>query len=288
MTKADFDAKLSSLNRKITSNKTKHVLVENELKKLKTFDSSYFIGKSHFEEDGVQTYLAFQPIIRYFKIITNTKYILSWQSKGLSDKTIKPLATSDNSLNPQVSYFGTKVRLEFRESCLKQDKSTFNHGKIANIYIVYELDKTYVKTHPTLVNCLFGAVSITKNADTDKNKYSGYGIGFDRTGIYLLPDDSFGRIVVIFGADMSSSSHVDNRGKDILILGTGPTQGSGEHSLTAEKMYSVSFTDQRKKCCLSLHYNGANSYLFVNSTEIIRFKAKDSNIIATPLCLGNI
>ena len=199
MTKADFDAKLSSLNRKITSNKTKHVLVENELKKLKTFDSSYFIGKSHFEEDGVQTYLAFQPIIRYFKIITNTKYILSWQSKGLSDKTIKPLATSDNSLNPQVSYFGTKVRLEFRGSCLKQDKSTFNHGKIANIYIVYELDKTYVKTHPTLVNCLFGAVSITKNADTDKNKYSGYGIGFDRTGIYLLPDASFGRYVVIFG-----------------------------------------------------------------------------------------
>ena len=87
---------------------------------------------------------------------------------------------------------------------------------------------------------------------------------------------------------MSSSSHVDNRGKDILILGTGPTQGSGEHSLTAEKMYSVNFTDQRKKCCLSLHYNGANSYLFVNSTKIIKFKAKDSNIIAIPLCLGNI
>ena len=64
-----------------------------------------------------------------------------------------------------------------------QDKSTFNHGKIVNIYIFYELDKTYVKTHPTLVNCLFGAVSITKNADIDKNKYSGYGIGFDRTSV---------------------------------------------------------------------------------------------------------
>ena len=226
---------MSSLNRKITSNKTKHVPVENELKKLKTFDSSYFIGKSHFEEDGVQNYLVFQPIIRYFKIITNTKYISSWQSKGLSDETIKPPATSDKSLNSQVSYFGTKARLEFRGSCLKQDKSTFNHGKIVNIYIVYELDKTYVKTHPTLVNCLFGAVSITKNADIDKNKYSGYGIGFDRTGIYLLPDGSFGRNVVIFGVDMNSSVHVDNKGKDILILGKGPTQGLGEHSLTAEK-----------------------------------------------------
>ena len=65
ITKADFDAKLSSLNRKITSNKSKHLLVENELKKLKTFDSSYFIGKSHFEEDGIQNYLVFQPINRY-------------------------------------------------------------------------------------------------------------------------------------------------------------------------------------------------------------------------------
>ena len=142
VTKTDFDAKLSSLNRKITSNKTKHVLVENELNKLKTFDSSYFIGKSHFEEDGVQNYLVFQPLNKYFKVIASTNYVSSWQSKGLSDKTIKPLATSDNSLNPKVSYYGAKARLEFRGSCSKQDKSTFNHRKIVNIYIVYELDKT--------------------------------------------------------------------------------------------------------------------------------------------------
>ena len=133
----------------MTSNKTKHLLVENELKKLETFDSRAFIGKSHFEEDGVQNYLIFQPKISYFKIIANRKYILSWQSKGPSYKTIKrPPATSDNSLNPKVSYYGAKARLEFRRTCLKQDKSTFNHGKIVNIYIVYELDKTYVKTHP--------------------------------------------------------------------------------------------------------------------------------------------
>ena len=92
ITKTDFDAKLSSLNRKIIQNKTKHLLVENELNKLKTFDSSYFIGKSHFEEDGVQNYLVFQPIIKYFKVntMTNTDYILSWKSKGLSAESIKP------------------------------------------------------------------------------------------------------------------------------------------------------------------------------------------------------
>ena len=129
-----------------------------------------FIGKSHFEEDGTQDYLVFQPLNKYFKIITNTKYISSWKSKGLSDETIKPPTTSDYKLNPQLSYFGTKTRLESRWSCLKKDKNTFSYGKIVNIYIVYELDKTNVKTHPTLVNYLFGAVSITKNADIDKNK----------------------------------------------------------------------------------------------------------------------
>ena len=223
--------------------KAESIWFQKELNKLKTFDLSYFIWKSHFEEDGVQNYLVFQPLNKYFKVIASTNYVSWWQSKGLSDETIKPPATSDNSLNLKVSYYGAKARLEFKESCLKQDKSTFNHGKIVNIYIVYELDKTYVKTHPTLVNCLFGAVSITKNADIDKNKYSGYGIGFDRTGVYLLPDGSFGRNVAIFGVDMNSSVYVDNKGKDILILGKGPTQGLGEHWLTAEKMYSVNFTD---------------------------------------------
>ena len=224
ITKTDFDAKLSSLNKKITQNKTKHLLVENELNKLKTFDSGYFIGKSHFEEDGVQNYLVFQPLNKYFKVITNanTKYISSWQSKGLSDESIKPPATSDYKLNPKVNYYDTKTRLEFRESCLKQDKSTFNHGKIVYIYIAYELDQTYVKTHPTLANCLFGPVSITKTADIDKNKYSEYGTGFDRSAVYLLPDGGFGRNVVIFGVDISSSAHVVNKGKDVLILGEGP------------------------------------------------------------------
>ena len=67
ITKMEFDAKLSSLNRKITSNSSKNLLVENELKKLKTFDSSYFIGKSHFEEDGTQNFSVFQPMYRYLK-----------------------------------------------------------------------------------------------------------------------------------------------------------------------------------------------------------------------------
>ena len=86
---------------------------------------------------------------------------------------------------------------------------------------------------------------------------------------------------------MSSSAHIDNKKKDILVLGKGSTQGL-EHILTAEKMYLMNFTITRKKFCLSLHCNGGNNYLFVNNTEIYKFKAKDSEIVAGLLCLGNI
>ena len=126
--------------KKVTSNKAKHLYVENELNKLKTFDLSYFIGRSHFEEDGTQSYLVFQPLNKYFKLIANTKYISLWKSEGLSDENITAPTTSDYKLNPQFSYFSTKTR-DFRGSCLKQDKIIFNYGKIVNIYIVYELNK---------------------------------------------------------------------------------------------------------------------------------------------------
>ena len=96
ITKTDFDTKLSGINKKITQNKTKHLLVENEFKKLQTFDSNYFIGKNYFEEDGTQNYLVFQPTSRYFKLIANTKFTSSWESKGLSNENITPYATSDN------------------------------------------------------------------------------------------------------------------------------------------------------------------------------------------------
>ena len=98
---------------------------------------------------------------------------------------------------------------------------------------------------PTLKNCSFGAVNLTKNADIDKYKYSGYGTGFDRVSSFSFPSSRFGQSVLIFGVDMSSSSHIDNKKKDILVLGKGPTQGL-EHTLTAEKMYSINFTVTKK------------------------------------------
>ena len=142
ITKTDFDAKLPNLNKKVTQNKTKHILVESELNKLKTFDSGYFNGKIHFEEDGVQNYLIFQPIYRYFKVFSVTQYleyVSEWKSKGLSSESFKAISTSDNSVNPTLNYYGTKIRVKFTGDCLEQQKITYKHGKVVNIYIVYSL-----------------------------------------------------------------------------------------------------------------------------------------------------
>ena len=107
---------------------------------------------------------------------------------------------------------------------------------------------------PKLKNCLFGAITLTKNADIDKYGYSGYGIGFDKRGSFSFPGGGYGQNVLIFEVDMSFSAHIDNKKKDILVLGIGPTQGL-EHTLAPE-MYSINFAVTKKKFCLSLHYNG--------------------------------
>ena len=118
---------------------------------------------------------------------------------------------------------------------MKQDKVTFNHRKVIKIYIFYEIDKSFnISDYLTLENCLFGAVTLTKNADIDKYGYYGYGIGFDRHGSFWFPGTGVGKNVIRFGVDMSSSTKIDTRKKGILILGKGPTQGL-EHTLSTKK-----------------------------------------------------
>ena len=184
--------------------------------------------------------MVFQPRGRYLKKIINTYRILEWKSIELSDESIKAPNTSDNSLAPGLNYIGNKVRVKFVGSCLKQDKITYTHGEIVNIHIIYEI-KFWNYRHsndPTLGSCLSGAVKLVKNADIDKYKYSGYDIGFDMKGTFRFPTIGFATNVIIFGVDMSSSPHIDNNKKDILILGKGPTQGL-EHTMTVEKIFSI-------------------------------------------------
>ena len=120
--------------------------------------------------------------------------------------------------DPELNYYGTKTRVKFNGSYLKQSKITYTHKKTLNIYIVYEIKANILGFNfCTLENCLFGAVTLTKNADIDKYRYSGYGIGFDRKGSFSFPGGGFGQNVIIFGVDINSSIYVDNKGKDINI-----------------------------------------------------------------------
>ena len=130
----------------------------------------------------------------------------------LFNEKINSIKTTNHSITPKLDYNGTKTRVEFNGSCLKQDKVTFNHGKVVNIYIDYEISKSInISDYLTLENCLLEAITVTKNADIDSCKYSWYGIGFDRHRSFSFPSTGLGRNVTIFGVDMSSSTKIDNR-----------------------------------------------------------------------------
>ena len=184
-----------------------------------------------------------------------------WKSKGLSDERINSIKTSHYGINPYLSYYDTnKIRVKLNEGCsLKQDQSKLLHRGIVNIYIVYETtDNSNVSSYPTLENCLFGAVKLTKNADIDKYEYCSYGIGFDRHGSFSFGNEVC-KNVIIFAVGICSSTKIDNREKVILTLEKGPTQGL-EHTLSADKLYSINFTEKKnKKFCLGLHSNNENS-----------------------------
>ena len=144
------------------------------MKKLETFNSIYFRGKSYFNDGGAQNWLVFQTVSRYFKTISdNDSNMLSWNSKGFSDESLKPPTTSNKMLNPSVDFFGTKARVKFNGDYLKQEKIALNHRKIVNIYVVYEIERTVnISIYPTLESRLFGAVKLTKHVDVNLYKYS--------------------------------------------------------------------------------------------------------------------
>ena len=106
----------------------------------------------------------------------------------MSNENITPPSAPNNFITPSLNYLGTNIRVKFSGSCLKQDKITYTHGKIVNIYIVYEINKkdNTIISDPTLENCLSGAVTLTKNVNIDRYGYSGYGIGFDRKDVFCF------------------------------------------------------------------------------------------------------
>ena len=129
--------------------------------------------------------------------------------RNLRDYLLKLLNHLLHSLTPAVSYYGTKTRVKCTGSCLKQSAISYTHGKVVNIYIVYELGASSSHVNdPTLKN-----VTLTKNTDIGKYGYSGYGIGFNRRGRFSFPSGGFGQNVLIFGVNMSFSAYIDNKRK---------------------------------------------------------------------------
>ena len=168
---------------------------------------------------------------------------------------------------------------------------------VINIYIVYKLDPIASSrgTTFTIQNTLFGAMQITKNADTSKYDYKGYGICFDERSEFghTITEGGFAhttdaRNILIFGADMSFSVHKTNRVNHIYLMGTDLTQDIHDTTIYAEKNLYRNFTDPGKIFVLSLHYNSDDGYLFVNGRQELIFKAKDDQIISEKLCLGNL
>ena len=131
-------------------------------------------------------------------------------------------------------------------------------------------------------------MEITKNADTSKYKYKGYGICFDEGGTFSKGNITNGRNVIIFGVHKSSLTHSNNKASNIFAMGDLFVQGINDTTLYAEKVYSQNFTQPSKKFVLSLHYNGDDSYLFVNGKQELKYKCKTDHLVKEKLCLGNL
>ena len=185
-----------------------------------------------------------------------------------------------------------------QNSVLTSNNDHVLHKNIVNIYIVYKLDPiaSTRDTSFTIQNALFGAMQITKNAtDNSKNNYKGYGICFDEksdfdhtitVGGFSHTTDA--RNVLIFGVDMSFSVHTTNRANNIYLMGRGFTQGINATMIYVEKNFYRNVTDPGKKFVLSLHYNGDDSYLFINGRQELKFKAKTDQLVKEKLCIGNL
>ena len=153
------------------------------------------------------------------------------------------------------------------------------NGNVVNIYIAYKLDPIISRdTTFTIQNTLFGAMQITKNADTSNH--------VRKRGNFN--DTTTGRNVIIFGVDIRFSNYASNKGNNIYVMGKDYIQKINDTKIYAEKMYYRNFTDPGKKFVLSLHYNDNNSYLYVNSNQELKFKAKTNQLVKEKLCLGNL
>ena len=309
VTKTDIDAKLKNISDRVTNNKSKDLLLVNELKKLKTLvGSSAKIKFDEVQKENSfnrrffyylqQSYLVYECKMDSFNFIG--KKISEWKSTGIfiysNDSSMKGTEDTKTKL-PDLKNDG-RIHVYLQGNHFEQNNVIIpNNNNVINIYVVYKLDpiSSTRKTDYTIQNALFGAMKIAKNTDSSKNICTGYCLCFDEGGEFghTVRQGNFYRTtnaknVIIFGIDMSSSIHVTNRANNIYVMGKDFIQGINDTTIYAENPFHNNFTEFGVKYVLSLHYNGDNSYLFANGRQELKFKAKDDQIINEKLCLRNL
>ena len=222
-----------------------------------------------------------------------SKNISAWKSTGIfnysSRSNMNAFGNSKNDLSNLKN--DGRMHVYLSGNHFQQNKVIIpNNNNAINIHCVYKLDPIVSSRDDTFAiqNALFGAMQITKNADTSKYNYKGYGICFDEGAQFGFAHTTNARNVLIFGANMSSNTHTTNRVNHIYVMGRGFAQGINDTTIYAEKNFYRNFTDPGKKFMLSLHYNGNNSYLFVNGRQELKFKCKTNQLVKEKLCLGNL
>ena len=292
---ASLDSKLNDLKAQHIADKVKKV--DDKTKK----NASDILGfesrlkkKILLMRDKEKIVLPGDFIIICKKAIKNTSSKLTtWKSTGIDNLSANydSKAISDGTLLlPTLENYG-RMSVKFNGNYFVQNKVLHpNNNNVINIYVAYKLDAidNTRNTDYAIQNALFGAVKITKSSDISKNKYEGYGICFDEVGTFTKGNITNGKNVIIFGADMSFSIHAINRANNIYVLGDFLVQGINGTSIYAEKIYSKNFTEPGNTFVLSLHYNSSNSYLFVNGTQELKFKAKNDQILKEKLCVRNL
>ena len=238
-----------------------------------------------------QSYLVYDCKMGSFQFTAGK--ISTWKSIGifnyLGNSNMNAVGDSKSVL-PELKNDG-RMHVSLSGNHFQQNKAIIpNNNNVINIYCVYKIDSIASTRDDTFTiqNALFGAVEITKNADTSKYIYKGYDICFDEGGTFSKRNINNGRNVLIFGVRESSLVPANNKANNIYVMGDLFVQGINDTTLYAEKVYSQNFTQPSKKFELSLRYNGDDSYLFVNGKQELKFKCKLENLLKEKLCIGNL
>ena len=238
-----------------------------------------------------QSYLVYNCKMESFSFAANR--ISAWKSAGIFNYVANSnmSAVGDTNRNSPDLKIEGRMRVYLSGNYFKQDRTRIpNNNNAINIYCVYKLDPIASSrdTTFTIQNALFVAMQITKNTDTDKYKYKGYDICFEEDGLFSIGNINNGRSVIIFGVHENSIIHANNKANNIFVMGDEFVQGINDTTLYAKKMHSQNFPQPDTKFLLSLHYNGDDSYLFVNGKQELKFKCKTEHLVKEKLCIGNV